>query len=119
MISKMHPHNGKKLTGRWMTSLAHIEVSACEALIPQILSLVAQKVIAASRDTAAYQWHHIGDAEGARLAFPSMPGVATGQVHSLAVDTEGSLVFGVLDSVLIGRVFRKALRLDNEATTSL
>ena len=43
----MHLRDGKRLTGRGMIILVHIQVSACEALTLQILSLNAQKEISA------------------------------------------------------------------------
>ncbi len=47
MISKRHLRDGKRLTGRGMIILVHIQVSTCEALTLQILSLDAQQGIVA------------------------------------------------------------------------
>ena len=70
-----------------MNILVHIQVSACEAPTLQILSLNAQHGIAAeilqlTRGTISETQ------EGDSLAFPSMPGVATGQVHSCGGEPE-------------------------------
>ena len=46
-ISKSHLHSGKRLSGKGITSLAQIQVSACEALTLQRQSLDPQHGIAA------------------------------------------------------------------------
>ena len=91
-MSKRHLRNRKRLTGRGMVSLAQIQVSACEALALQILSLDAQQGIAAEilqliRGTIPETQ------KGHGLALPSMAGMATGQVHSCGGDLEVCLQY--------------------------